>query len=79
MKRIIPKFAPGVFGLAAALASLAAISALAQGTSPTGQIGPGTPSNPKLKDALAPQSRQTLLEAMESVDAPALSNPADSG
>lgn len=78
MKRIIPKLAPGVFWLAATLVSSVAISALAQSASPSGQIGPGTPSNPTLKSALAPQTRQTLLEAMEAVDSPALGNPADS-
>jgi len=81
MKGNLKKLVSGGFLLAGALIVGLEISALAQNTS---QIGPGNtgsispaqgvsggandPSGKKLNSALTPETRQTLQEAMDSVD-----------
>jgi hypothetical protein len=67
---------------------LAGVSAVAQSAAPTTPVGPGqtkslgaapngaAPSQKMLNDALTPQTRQTLQQAMDSVDPATLAVPA---
>ena len=95
LKKVLGKIIRIEIGLTAALVGLIGISALAQNSGTTGQIVPGatgsitptqgvTPTAVKppphlMDDALSPQTRQTLQEAMNSVEAPVVTMPVGPG